>query len=103
MAATRARLLQLLDAEEPDYGAAAAEAGLDSFDVLGGMVQEADAWVAAVAASLAAHLSADPAASADVTPVLQLASNHADAGVRAAAALGASRVGPAASGVTDGR
>src|SRR5690349_14727488 len=101
MAATRERLLELLDAEEPDYATAAAEAGLDSFDVLSAMVQEADAWTAALAASLAARLAANLDAVEDVVPVLQQASDHADPGVRAAAALGASRAGPPADAVTD--
>jgi hypothetical protein len=101
MPASRERLIELLDAEEPDYPLAASEAGLDTFDVLTGMVQEADPWVAALGASLAARLAADPAVAAEVLPVLELAAGHAASGVRAAAALGASRVGSAALGVTN--
>jgi len=101
MAATRERLLELLDAEEPDYATAEMEAGLDSFAVLGAMVQEADAWTAALAASLSAGLAANPDAVEGVVPVLQQASEHADAGVRAAAALGASRAGAPADAITD--
>jgi hypothetical protein len=101
MPVTRDRILQLLDAEEPDYRAAAAEAGTDSFDVLLAMVQEGDPWTAGLAASLAARLAADPAVADGVTPVLEQASQHTASSVRAAAALGASRAGAPAQAVTD--
>src|SRR5215469_14490880 len=101
MAITRARILELLDVEEPDYPSAALEAGADSFDVLLAMVGEADSWTAGLAASLAARLAANPAMADDVTPVLQQAAEHAAAAVRAAAALGASRAGAPAQPVTD--
>src|SRR5258707_15505030 len=101
MPVSEEHILQLLDAEEPDYRAAIAEVGADGFDALTSLVQNADASVAARAASLAATLAADPAIAAAAVPVLALAANHVDPGVRAAAAPGASPAGaPAVTVVT---
>lgn len=96
MPATEARIRELLDAEEPDYRAAAAEVGAAGLPILADLVQDADALIAAAAASLVAALAADPAISDVTVPVLALAAGHADPGVRAAAALGASLAGDAA-------
>ena len=90
------RIRQLLDAEEPDYLGAAAEVGAEGLPALATLVQEADVYTAAAAASLVAAIAADATFAAVTVPVLALAAAHDDAGVRAAAAFGASRVGAAA-------
>lgn len=94
MAVTRERVLQLLDSEEPDYRAAAIEAGGDSWAVLEAMVQEADVLTAARAASLVATLAQNPALSGQAVPAIGKAAAHADANVRAVAAFAAARLGP---------
>ena len=96
MAIDRERVLQLLDSEEPDYRAAALEAGADSWDTLEEMVGEDDVAVAARAASLVATLAQQSALASQSLPALQQAAAHASASVRAVAALAAARVGPAA-------
>jgi hypothetical protein len=93
---SEAHILQLLDADEPDYAGAAAEVGGDGFDALTSMVQDPDPWVAARAASLVAALVVDGADPDATAAVLTLASEHDHPGVRAAAALGAARAGEAA-------
>lgn len=96
MPVSRERVLHLLDSEEPDYRAAAAEAGADGLAVLATLVEDPDASLAARAASLAGAIGADPSAAGATVPVLASAADHPDPGVRAAAALGASRIGAAA-------
>jgi hypothetical protein len=90
---SRQRVLQLLDSEEPDYRAAAAEIGGDGWDVLEAMVQEDDVSIAARAASLVANLALNPAIASQAVPAIGKAAAHPDPNVRAAAALAASRVG----------
>ncbi len=100
MPVSEARIRELLDADEPDYPSSAGEVGGDGFDALTALVQDADALIAARAASLVATLALQTDA-ATILPLLNLAADHADAGVRAAAALGASRLGaPAVALVT---
>lgn len=96
MPVSRDDVLRLLDSEEPDYRAAALAVGVDGLEVLATLVQDADASLAARAASLVAAIAMDSAAAEQTVPVLASAAEHADPGVRAAAALGASRVGAAA-------
>ena len=95
MPVSEERIRQLLDAEEPDYRAAAAEVGADGLLALSTLVQEADTYIAAAAASLVATIAADATLAEVTVPVLALAAEHDDAGVRAVAAFGASRVGAA--------
>jgi hypothetical protein len=93
MALDREQVLQLLDSEEPDYRAAALQAGADSWDTLEAMVQEAEVAVAARAASLVATLAQDAALAAQALPAIEKAAAHADASVRAVAAVAAARLG----------
>ena len=99
MAITREFVLELVDAEEPDYSAAAAAIGLEGLPVLAGMVLEADVVVAARAASIVAAMAGDPLLTLATVPLLAAAALHSDTGVRGAAALGASRAGSAATQV----
>lgn len=101
MAVTRARVLELLDSEEPDYRAAAAEVGGDGWDVLEAMVEEADVSVAARAASLVAILAQDAALASQAVTAIGKAAAHPDPNVRAAAAVGATRAGPDADDIVD--
>lgn len=101
MAITRDALLDLVAADEPDYAAAAGAVGNDGLPVLAAMVGEADPRVASRAASIAAAIAGDPARVGAVVPLLASAAAHADPGVRAAAAVGASRAGAAAADVTE--
>ena len=96
MPVSRDDVLALLDSEEPDYRAAAIAVGVDGLEVLATLVEDADASLAARAASLVAAIAMDSAAAQQTVPLLASAAEHADPGVRAAAALGASRVGAAA-------
>ncbi len=101
MALTRDAILALVAFDEPDYAAAAETIGDESLPVLATMVGEADAGVAARAASIAAAMAGDPARAGSVVPLLAAAAEHGDPGVRAAAAVGASRAGAAAAEVTE--
>jgi hypothetical protein len=93
MAFTADQILDLLDADEPAYGLAAATVLGDGFDALAELVQAPDPWTAARAASLLAALAADPALAPGAVAGLALGAAHPDARVRAAAALGAGRAG----------
>lgn len=93
MAFTAEQILDLLDADEPRYAAVAAMVAGDGFAALTSLAQSADAWSAARAASLLAELAGDPAFATQALTALALAADHSDAGVRAAAALGAGRAG----------
>lgn len=99
MAITRASVIELVTAEEPDYPSAAAAIGLEGIPVLATMVLEADELVAARAASIVATMAGDPLMALATVPLLAAAAVHADTGVRAAAALGAARAGSAAAQV----
>jgi hypothetical protein len=99
VAITRDAILQLVTAEEPDYEAAAAAVGLDGLVVLAGMILEADAFVAARAAGIAATMAGNPLTTLATVPLLASAAVHSDTGVRAAAAVGATRAGSAATQV----
>lgn len=99
MALDRDDILDLISSEEPDYPAAAAVVGVDGLHVLAAMILEADAFVAARAASIVATMAADPLMAAATVPLLGSAALHGDAGVRAAAAVGATTVGSAAAQV----
>ena len=88
MPVSEARLRQLLNVEEPDYHAVAAEVGGEAFDALSILAEDADASVAARAASLAAVLATDNALTAAAVEALNAAALHPDPGPRAAAALG---------------
>ncbi len=99
MAVTRELVLELVDAEEPDFDAAAAAIGLEGLPVLAGMVLEADELVAARATSIVATMAGDPLLTLATVPLLASAALHSDTGVRAAAALGAARAGSAATQV----
>lgn len=96
MAIDREHVLRLLDSEEPDYRAAALQAGADSWATLEAMVEEEDVSVAARAASLVATLAQDAALAEQAAPALKKAAAHANASVRAVAAFAASRIGPPA-------
>ncbi|MEO5819723.1 MAG: HEAT repeat domain-containing protein [Vicinamibacteraceae bacterium] len=100
MPMSRDDVLALLDSEEPDYRAAALAVGGEAFDALSAMVEEADVSVASRAASLAATVAASSPVDPQTVAVLASAAGHADPSVRAAAALGASRIGAAARSVT---
>jgi len=93
MALDREQVLLLLDSEEPDYPAAALQAGADSWDTLEAMVQEGDIAVAARAASLVATLAQDGALAEQAMPAIEKAAAHADPSVRAVAAFAAARLG----------
>lgn len=99
MAIDRETVLQLLDSEEPDYPAAALQAGADSWATLEDMVEEDDVSVASRAASLVATLAQDAALAQQALPALQKAAAHVNANVRAVAAYAASRVGPPANDI----
>ncbi|MBF6193950.1 HEAT repeat domain-containing protein [Nocardia implantans] len=96
MPISQERIRELLDADEPDYRAAAAEVGGDGFDALTILVADPEPAVAARAASLLATIAVDRTHSAAAVPVLTIAAQHADPGTRAAAALGATSAGDAA-------
>lgn len=93
MAFTAEQILEMLDADEPRYSAVALLVAGDGFDALTTLAQSADPWTAARAASLLAELAAVPALAGDALVALTLAADHPDAGVRAAAALGAGNAG----------
>jgi hypothetical protein len=99
MAIDREQVLQLLDSEEPDYRAAALAASGDSWDTLEAMVKDADASIAARAASLVATLAQNPALASQAVPAIDKAAGHADASVRAVAAFAASRAGKPANDI----
>ncbi|MFT3924532.1 MAG: hypothetical protein QM778_18480 [Myxococcales bacterium] len=99
MAISRARVLELLDSEEPDYRGAAAEVGSAGLPVLEAMVQEDDVRVAAPAASLVATLARDPAVAPQTLQAITFAASHASPDVRACAALAAGRAGDGATSV----
>ncbi len=93
MALDREQVLALLDSEEPDYRAAALQAGADSWDTLEAMVAEDDIAVAARAASLVATLTQDAALAAQAISAIEKAAAHPDPTVRAVAAYAAARLG----------
>jgi hypothetical protein len=96
MGDTRESILELIDGEEPDYVAAAAAIGLEGLPVLATMVVDPDPTVAARAASIVATMADDASLVVATVPLLAAAAVHADSGVRAAAAVGASRAGSVA-------
>lgn len=93
MAFTAEEILEMLDADEPRYSAIAEMVAGEGFDALTTLTQSADPWTAARAASLLAELAGDPVLASGALEGLALAADHPDAGVRAAAALGAGRAG----------
>lgn len=94
MAVTNERVRAILDLDEPDYDAAAAELGSEALPILRRFVEGGDANRAAKAAYLAG-LIGDPAAA----DILEFAATSADPGVRAAAASGAGHLGTKAESV----
>jgi hypothetical protein len=92
MPLTRAQILDQIAGPEPDYVAAAAVVGSADLPVLAVMVGDPDVAVAARAASLVAQISQDPGASVAALPALAAAALHPEPSVRAAAAVGASRL-----------
>jgi hypothetical protein len=96
MPVTRESILDLIDSEEPSYGAAAADIGVEGLPVLAAMVLEADETVAARAASVVAAMARDPLTALLTVPLLASAAVHNSPNVRTIAALGATRVGDSA-------
>ena len=93
MALTAEQILEMLDADEPRYSAVSELVAGDGFEALTELAQSADPWTAARAASLLAELAGNPAFAEQALEALAFAADHPDAGVRAAAALGAGRAG----------
>lgn len=93
MAFTAEQVLELLDADEPRYAAVAELVAGDGFDSLTELAASADPWTAARAVSLLAELAGTLGLAAQALEALTPAADHPDAGVRAAAALGAGRAG----------
>jgi hypothetical protein len=93
VAFTAEQILEMLDADEPRYAAVAALVAGDGFEALTTLAQSPDPWTAARAASLLAELAGNPVLAPQALEALTLAADHPDAGVRAAAALGAGRAG----------
>jgi hypothetical protein len=93
MAYSVKRLLELLEADEPCYATVAVMVAGDAFEALAMLVESVESWDAARAASLLAELAKTPAYTQQALDALAVAAVHADAGVRAAAALGAGQAG----------
>jgi HEAT repeat protein len=90
MPVTNEQVRAVLDADEPDYEAAA-QLGSDALPLLQRFVAGGDANLAAKAAYLAGRIG-DP----EAAPILELAAGSVHPGVRAAAASGAQHLGTAA-------
>ena len=94
MAVTNEQVRAVLDLDEPDYEEAAAQLGPDALPLLHRFVEGGDPNRASKAAYLAGRIG-DPGA----VPILELAADSTDPGVRAAAASGARHIGTAAESV----
>ena len=94
MAVTNEQVRAILDLDEPDYDAAAAELGPEALPILQRFVEGGNANRAAKAAYLAGRIG-DPAAA----PILEFAATSPEVTVRAAAASGAQHIGDAADSV----
>lgn len=91
MPVTNEQVRAVLDRDEPDYDAAAAELGPEALPILQRFVEGGDPNPASKAAYLAGRIG-DP----EAAPILELAAGSPDPGVRAAAAAGAQHLGTAA-------
>jgi HEAT repeat protein len=90
MAVTNEQVRAVLTLDEPNYDEAAAELGPEALPILQRFVEGGNPNLAAKAAYLAGRIG-DP----DAVPILELAAGSDDAGVRAAAASGATHLGSA--------
>ncbi|MGR7024003.1 HEAT repeat domain-containing protein [Geodermatophilus sp. URMC 62] len=84
----------MLDRDEPNYEEAASQFGPDALPLLRRFVEGGDPNLAAKATYLAGRIG-DP----EATPILELAANSPEPGIRAAAASGAKHIGMAAESV----
>lgn len=94
MPVTNEQVRAILDLDEPDYDAAAAQLGPEALPMLQRFVEGANPNRAAKAAYLAGRIG-DPSAA----PILEFAATSPEPSVRAAAASGAQFIGEAAESV----